>query len=49
MLYIPLEKHLPGITGLLEYSKDTAADILPGEENTSAKVKQDLTTAPVSN
>ena len=93
MPYIPLEEHLPGITGLLEYSKDSAApireltqillrgpstltegqreliatvvssrneckfctaahtaaaDILLGEENTSAKVKQDITTAPVS-
>lgn len=27
MPYIPLEDHLPGITGLLEYSKDTAAPI----------------------
>lgn len=93
MPHIPLEEHLPGITGLLEYSKETAApireltqillrgpstltegereliativshrneckfcttahtaaaDILLGEENTSAKVKQDITTAPVS-
>jgi len=93
MPYIPLEAHLPGITGLLEYSKATAApireltqvllrgpstltegereliatvvsyknectfcttahtaaaDILLGEENTAAKVKQDITTAPVS-
>jgi len=93
MPYIPLEEHLPGITGLLEYSKDTAApireltqillrgpstltegereliatvvshrnectfcttahtaaaDILLGEEDTAAKVKQDITTAPVS-
>ena len=93
MPYIPLEEHLPGITGLLEYSKDTAApireltqillrgpstltegereliatvvshrnqctfcttahtaaaDILLGEEETSAKVKQDITTGPVS-
>ena len=93
MPYIPLEAHLPGITGLLEYSKDTAApireltqvllrgpssltegereliatvvsyrnectfcatahtaaaDILLGEEDTSAKVKQDIATAPVS-
>ncbi|MEP7107276.1 MAG: peroxidase-related enzyme [Ferruginibacter sp.] len=93
MPYIPLEEHLPGITGLLEYRKDTAApirdltqillrgpstltegereliativsyrnectfcttahtaaaDILLGEENTSAKVKQDINTAPVS-
>ena len=27
MPYIPLEEHLPGITGLLEYSKETAAPI----------------------
>lgn len=27
MPYIPVEKHLPGITGLLEYRKDTAAPI----------------------
>jgi uncharacterized peroxidase-related enzyme len=90
MPYIPLEDHLPGITGLLEYRKDTAApireltqillrgpsegereliativshrnqctfcvtahtaaaNVLLGEENTSAKVKEDITTAPVS-
>ncbi len=93
MPYIPLEDHLPGITGLLEYSKDTAApireltqillrgpstltegereliatvvshrnectfcttahtaaaDILLGEEDTAAKVKHDIATAPVS-
>lgn len=93
MPYIPLEDHLPGITGLLEYSKDTAApireltqillrgpstltegereliatvvshrnqctfcttahtaaaDILLGEEETSAQVKLDINTAPVS-
>lgn len=93
MPYIPLEDHLPGITGLLEYRKDSAApirvltqvllrgpstltegereliatlvsyrnectfcatahtaaaDILLGEEITSAKVKQDIATAPVS-
>lgn len=93
MPYISLEEHLPGITGLLEYSRDTAspireltqillrgpssltegereliativsyrnecrfcmnahtaaADILLGESNTSAKVKQDIATAPVS-
>ena len=27
MPYIPLESHLPGITGLLEYSKESAAPI----------------------
>ena len=93
MPYIPLEQHLPGITGLLEYRKDSAApireltqtllrgpstlteaereliatvvsyrnectfcttahtaaaDILLGEEETAAKVKQDINTAPVS-
>src|SRR5882757_4372479 len=93
MPYIPLEDHLPGITGLLEYRKDTAqpireltqfllrgentltegereliatvvsngnqcrfcttahtaaADILLGESETSEKVKQDITQAPVT-
>ena len=93
MPYIPLENHLPGITGLLEYRKDTAApireltqillrgpstlsegerelvativshrnectfcatahtaaaDILLGEENTTACIKKDISTAPVS-
>ena len=93
MPYIPLEEHLPGITGLLEYRKDTAhpireltqfllrgpstlaegereliativsyrneckfctaahtaaANVLLEEENTSAKVKKDIETAPVS-
>ena len=27
MSYIPLEAHLPGITGLLEYRKDSAQPI----------------------
>src|SRR5215471_8897938 len=93
MPYIPLEEHLPGITGLLEYRQDSAqpireltqvlmrgpstltegereliatvvsngnqcrfctaahtaiADILIGEPETSEKVKQDITKAPVS-
>jgi len=93
MPYILLEEHLPGITGLLEYRKDTGApireltqillrgpstltegereliamvvssrneckfctaahtaiaDILLGESQTAAKVKKDITTAPVS-
>jgi uncharacterized peroxidase-related enzyme len=93
MPYIPLEDHLPGITGLLEYRKDSAqpiraltqvllrgpstltegereliativssrnecrfctaahtaaADILLGENDTSEKVKKDISTAPVS-
>ena len=93
MAYIPLEDHLPGITGLLEYRKDTAqpireltqvllrgpspltegereliatvvsdrnqclfctaahtaaTNILLGESETSAKVKEDITSAPVS-
>jgi uncharacterized peroxidase-related enzyme len=94
MPYIPLEAHLPGITGLLEYDKEAAApireltqillrgpstltegereliatvvsnrnecrfctaahtaaaDTLLGETDTTAKVKQDIATAPVSN
>jgi uncharacterized peroxidase-related enzyme len=93
MPYIPLEEHLPGITGLLEYRKDTAqpireltqfllrgpstltegereliatfvsyrnecrfctaahtatADKLLGEHETSAKMKTDIASAPVS-
>ena len=93
MPYIPLEDHLPGITGLLEYRKDTAqpireltqfllrgpstltegereliatvvsngnkcrfcttahtaaADLLLGETETSKKVKENISTAPVS-
>ena len=93
MPYIPLEEHLPGITGLLEYRQDSAqpireltqvllrgpstltegereliatvvssgnqcrfcsaahtaaADILLGDNETSEKVKQDITKAPVS-
>ncbi|MFD0766668.1 carboxymuconolactone decarboxylase family protein [Mucilaginibacter lutimaris] len=93
MPYIALEDHLPGITGLLEYSKGTAqpireltqfllrgpstlteaereliatvvsygnectfcttahtaaADLLAGDAAISAKVKQDIDTAPVS-
>ena len=93
MPYIPLEEHLPGITGLLEYRKDTAApireltqillrgpstltegereliativshrnqctfcvtahtavaNILLEEEKTSARIKEDIATAPVS-
>jgi len=93
MPFIPLEEHLPGITGLLEYRKDTGApireltqillrgpstltegereliaiivshrnqctfcvtahtavaNILLEEENTSARIKEDITTAPVS-
>jgi uncharacterized peroxidase-related enzyme len=93
MPHIPLEDHLPGITGLLEYRKDTAApiraltqlllrgtstlsegereliaslvssrnecvfcatahtsaaNILLGETETCELVKQDFTTAPVS-
>lgn len=93
MAYIPLEAHLPGITGLLEYRQDTAgpireltqvllrgpstltegereliativssrnqcnfctaahtaaSDILLGENETSAKVKEDIMSAPVS-
>lgn len=93
MPYIPLEAHLPGITGLLEYRKDSAqpirdltqfllrgpntltegereliativsngnqckfcvtahtatVDKLLGESETSAKVKTDIETSPVS-
>lgn len=93
MPYIPLEHHLPGITGLLEYRKDTAApireltqillrgpstlsdgereliativsyrnectfcttahtaaaDLLLGDENISAGVKQDIDSAEVT-
>ena len=93
MPYLPLEEHLPGITGLLEYRKDTAepirdltqfllrgantlteaereliatlvshrnecrfctsahtavADKLLGECETSEKIKQDFSTAPVT-
>lgn len=93
MPFIPLEEHLPGITGLLEYRKDTAtpireltqillrgpstlsegereliativsyknectfcctahtaaANVLLGEENTAAQIKNDINTAPVS-
>lgn len=93
MPYISLESHLPGITGLLEYSKETAqpireltqfllrgpsslteaereliatvvshgnecvfcttahtaaADLLAGETQTAQKVKENISTAPVS-
>jgi len=93
MPYIPLEDHLPGITGLLEYRKDTAepireltqfllrgpssltegereliativsygnecrfctaahtaaADVLLGECDTTVKIKENISTAPVS-
>ena len=93
MPYIPLEDHLPGITGLLEYRKDTAApiraltqfllrgpstltegereliativshrndctfcstahtaaaNILLEEEKTTAEIKKDIRTAPIS-
>ncbi len=93
MPYIPLEDHLPGITGLLEYRKDTAepirdltqfllrgpstltegereliatvvshgnecrfctaahtatADLLLGECETSARIKADINSSPVS-
>lgn len=93
MPYITLEEHLPGITGLLEYRKDTAApirsltqfllrgpstltegereliativsygneckfctaahtataDALLGDTNTSEKIKQDISSAPLS-
>ncbi len=93
MPYIPLEDHLPGVTGLLEYRKDTAepireltqlllrgpssltdgereliativsygnecrfctaahtaaADLLLGECETTEKIKENISTAPVS-
>jgi uncharacterized peroxidase-related enzyme len=93
MPHIPLEAHLPGITGLLEYRKDSAqpireltqfllrgpstltegereliatvvsngnnctfcttahtaaADLLLGETETTQKIKEDITTAPVT-
>lgn len=93
MPFVPVEDHLPGITGLLEYRRDSAepireltqvllrgpstlteaereliatvvsngnqctfctsahtatVDLLLGECETSEKVKQDITTAPVS-
>jgi uncharacterized peroxidase-related enzyme len=93
MPHIPLEEHLPGITGLLEYRQDTAApirdltqvllrgpstlttgereliativshrneckfcstahtaaaDLLLGECETTEKIKQDISTAPVT-
>src|ERR1700754_116178 len=93
MPHIPLEEHLPGITGLLEYRKDSAlpireltqfllrgpstltegereliativshnnqclfctsahtaaVDLLLGECDTTAKVKENIETAPVS-
>ncbi|WP_153800166.1 carboxymuconolactone decarboxylase family protein [Foetidibacter luteolus] len=93
MPFIPLEEHLPGVTGLLEYRKDSAqpireltqfllrgpntltegereliatvvssgnqctfcttahtaaTDLLLGENETSARAKQDILTAPVS-
>jgi len=93
MPYIPVEAHLPGITGLLEYRKDSAqpirdltqfllrgpstltegereliatvvssgneckfcttahmaaADLLIGDNETALKVKEDISTAPVS-
>lgn len=40
MPYIPLEAHLPGITGLLEYRKDTAAPI---RELTQVLMRDDST------
>lgn len=93
MPYIPLEEHLPGVTGLLEYDQtaaapireltqillrgestltegereliaavvsngnecrfctaahSAAADVLLGDVETSRKVKEDISTAPVS-
>jgi uncharacterized peroxidase-related enzyme len=93
MPYIPLEEHLPGITGLLEYRRDSAepireltqlllrgtsslkewereliativsqrndcqfclnahsavTDLILGENNTTDKIKHDISSAPIS-
>jgi uncharacterized peroxidase-related enzyme len=55
MPYIPLEDHLPGITGLLEYRKDTAAPIreltqfLLRGPNTLSEGERELIATVVSN
>jgi len=55
MPYIPLEDHLPGITGLLEYRKDTAQPIreltqfLLRGENTLTEGERELIATVVSN
>jgi len=54
MPYIPLEAHLPGITGLLEYRKDSAAPIreltqfLLRGPNTLAEAERELIATVVS-
>lgn len=54
MPYIPVEPHLPGITGLLEYRKDTAAPIraltqfLLRGPNTLTEAERELIAAVVS-
>jgi len=55
MPYIPVEEHLPGITGLLEYRKDTAAPIreltqfLLRGPNTLSEGERELIATVVSN
>lgn len=55
MAYIPVEEHLPGITGLLEYRKDTAAPIreltqfLLRGSNTLTEGERELIATVVSN
>lgn len=54
MSYIPLEKHLPGITGLLEYRKDTGlpirelTQILLRGESTLTEAERELIATVVS-
>lgn len=55
MPYIPLEEHLPGITGLLEYRKETAAPIrdltqlLLRGESTLTEAEREIIATVVSN
>jgi uncharacterized peroxidase-related enzyme len=55
MPYIPLESHLPGITGLLEYRKDTGqpirelTEILLRGESTLTRAERELVATVVSN
>ncbi|MBS1543318.1 MAG: carboxymuconolactone decarboxylase family protein [Bacteroidetes bacterium] len=55
MPYLPLEEHLPGITGLLEYRRDTAepiralTQILLRGENTLTPGERELIATVVSN
>lgn len=54
MAYIPVEEHLPGITGLLEYRKDTAVPIreltqfLLRGDNTLSTTERELIATVVS-